>query len=68
MLAKNTYRAERQVRKWNRQYRTDRYASRIVKTNIRGRYNALRWKKRHKEYINRIQPNNKLSPPFHYRP
>ncbi|WNF34945.1 RHS repeat-associated core domain-containing protein [Aeribacillus composti] len=63
-----SYRAERQVRKWNRQYRTDRYASRIVKTNIRGRYNALRWKKRHKEYINRIQPNNKLSPPFHYRP
>ncbi|GAJ41795.1 hypothetical protein GCA01S_100_00040 [Parageobacillus caldoxylosilyticus NBRC 107762] len=63
-----SYRAERQVRKWHKRYKTDRYASRIVKTNIRGRYNALRWKKRHTEYINRIQPNNKLSPPFHYRP
>jgi len=44
-----SYRAERQVRKWNQRYKTDRYASRIIKTNIRGRYNALRWEKRHTE-------------------
>lgn len=44
-------RAERQVRNFNQAYGNN-YASRIVRRNLRGRYNAERWEERQVKYVN----------------
>lgn len=59
-------RAERQVRDFNKRY-GNKYASRIVRVNLRGRYNAERWEERHVKYIKRLQ-KKKLDERFHRRP
>ncbi|WP_144499586.1 hypothetical protein [Bacillus sp. FDAARGOS_235] len=59
-------RAEKQVRNFNKKYGNN-YSSRIVRPNLRGRYNAERWEKRHVGYVNKKQ-GGRLSPPFHSRP
>lgn len=59
-------RAEKQVRKFNKKY-GNRYKSRIVRVNLRGRYNAERWESRHVKYI-QLKQGKKLDRRFHKRP
>ncbi|WP_078179695.1 RHS repeat-associated core domain-containing protein [Bacillus cereus] len=59
-------RAETQVRNFNKNFGNE-YASRIVRKNLRGRFNAEAWEGRHVKYINKKQ-GKKLSKPFRSRP